>query len=188
MHRYTLMKMLQAYTPSSEEILTKDRIISFIETHEECFERSLPIGHVTASAWLLSKDKTKALLMHHARLDKWLQPGGHCDGDPDVLRVATREAQEESGINAIVPMSSGIFDIDIHLIPANSREKEHYHYDIGFLLHVTRDEQPIGNNESKELKWFGKEHEELPPCDASVQRKFNKWLCVTYEIYRLGSI
>lgn len=177
MDRYSVIEKLKNYTPTAAtEILCRDRILTFIESHEDCFERSLAIGHVTASAWLLSKDKSKALLMHHARLDKWLQPGGHCDGDSNVLSVAIREAQEESGIQAIVPLSTSIFDVDIHLIPATVREKEHHHYDIGFLLHVVSDEQPVANSESKELRWFSKRYEELPSHDAAVHRKFTKWL------------
>lgn len=177
MDRYTLIRMLEEYLPTwPEEIQSKDCIISFLQSHEDCFERSLQIGHITASAWLLSKDSTKALLMHHTRLDKWLQLGGHCDGNPDVLSVAIREAQEESGMNAIAPLSTSIFDIDVHLIPAALHEKEHYHYDIGFLLQVMSDEQPVGNNESKDLRWFGKNYNELPECDTAVLRKFHKWL------------
>lgn len=179
MDRYSLIELLQEYAPTTaEETQSKNRIISFIESHEHCFQRSLQSGHITASAWLLSKDKTQALLMHHTRLDKWLQPGGHCDGNPDVLSVAIREAQEESGMNAIVAVSTSIFDIDVHPIPANKREKEHYHYDIGFLLHVTSDEHPVGNEESKELRWFGKNADELPVCDTAVLRKFRKWLAL----------
>ncbi len=175
--RFTLIKQLQQYMPiSDQEMSSKDKILSFIESHKDCFERTLTIGHVTASAWLLSKDKSKALLMHHARLDKWLQLGGHCDGNADVLSVAIREAQEESGIQAIVPLSRAIFDVDVHIIPATANQKEHYHYDIGFLLHVVSDEQPVANSESKELRWFSKNYEELPEHDDAVHRKFNKWL------------
>jgi 8-oxo-dGTP pyrophosphatase MutT (NUDIX family) len=114
--------------------------------------------------------------MHHVKLNKWFQLGGHCDGNPDVLSVAIKEAQEESGIKSIVPIHKKIFDIDIHLIPANSREKEHYHYDIRFLLQVTSDEQIVQNSESKELKWISKNPHELLTDSPSVVRMFNKWI------------
>jgi 8-oxo-dGTP pyrophosphatase MutT (NUDIX family) len=169
--------MLRKYSPKApEEIEFKKDILRFIEKYEDCFERSLEIGHITASAWILNKDKSKALLMHHAKLDKWFQLGGHCDGNPDVLAVALKEAQEESGIQKILPISREIFDIDIHLIPANSREKEHYHYDIRFLLQVTSDEEIIQNRESKELRWINKNSKELPTDNPSVVRMFNKWI------------
>jgi 8-oxo-dGTP pyrophosphatase MutT (NUDIX family) len=177
LNRNNLISLLKKYNPSdSHEQEFKTSMLAFIKQHPNCFERTLEIGHITASAWLLNKDKTKALLMHHAKLDSWFQLGGHCDGDPDVLRVAIKEAQEESGIAHIVPLSKEIFDIDIHLIPANKREKEHYHYDVRFLLQVTSDEQVIQNPESKELKWFSKDITALPTESRSIIRMFNKWL------------
>ncbi|MBY0529419.1 MAG: NUDIX hydrolase [Rhabdochlamydiaceae bacterium] len=172
----SLLEKLQQYIPScNEQSLAKEQILSFVNTHPNCFERSLAVGHVTASAWLLSRDLTQVLLMHHAKLDRWLQPGGHCDGNPDVLAVAIKEAQEESGIKEIVPVMDDIFDIDIHVIPPIKQEKEHLHYDIRFLLRVASDEKIVKNSESKALKWFGKNPLELPTNELSVVRMHQKW-------------
>ena len=177
MHRSMLLKKLHTYQPNNpEEQTSKKQMIDFIQQHEDCFERSLEEGHITGSAWLLNKDKTKALLMHHTKLDSWFQLGGHCDGDPDVLHVAIKEAQEESGIKHIQPLSEEIFDIDIHLIPESSKAKAHYHYDVRFLLHVTSDDTIVQNRESKELRWIGKSKNELPTTNPSVIRMFDKWL------------
>lgn len=177
MKRNILLQKLHAYCPTApEEITSKQTMINFINEQPDCFERSLAIGHITASAWLLNRDKSKVLLMHHAKLDMWVQLGGHCDGEHDVLQVALKEAQEESGIVQIVPVHDKIFDIDIHLIPANAREKEHYHYDVRFLLQVISDEDVIQNQESKALQWFGKDPQELPTKSISVVRMFKKWL------------
>ena len=175
-HQQNLIAMLRKYAPvAPEEIQAKDAIISFVEANADCFERSLETGHITASAWLLSQDLTRVLLMHHAKLDIWVQLGGHCDGNPDVLAVAVKEAQEESGINAIAPIMEDIFDLDIHLIPAHKNVKEHFHYDIRFLLGVTSDEGIIQNSESKGLQWFGKNLLELPTNHLSIVRMHNKW-------------
>jgi 8-oxo-dGTP pyrophosphatase MutT (NUDIX family) len=176
MQRQTLQKLLESYKPYPEELEAKKRILRFVAMHEGCFERSLSIGHITASAWLLNKDKTKTLLMNHAKLNLWVQLGGHCDGNPDVLAVAIKEAQEESGIQNIVPVSNDIFDIDIHLISANKREAEHYHYDIRFLLQVASDEVIVQNSESNELRWVSKDRNELPTNARSVVRMFDKWI------------
>lgn len=177
MKRSLLLELLKAYNPTApEELVAKKEIIDFVEQQEDCFERSLEIGHITGSAWLISQDGTKVLLMHHSKLNMWVQLGGHCDGDHDVLRVALKEAQEESGIEEIVPVDGKIFDIDIHLIPANSREKEHYHYDVRFALQVTSDQQIVQNSESKELRWIGKDRNELPTDSRSVVRMFDKWM------------
>jgi 8-oxo-dGTP pyrophosphatase MutT (NUDIX family) len=177
MHRNILIQLLENYHPLiQEEQLAKERIIEFVTHYPDCFERSLEIGHITASSWLLNKDHTRVLLMHHAKLNLWVQLGGHCDGNPDVLEVAIKEAQEESGVMNIEPLLHGIFDIDVHLIPANSKEKEHYHYDIRFLLHITSDEDFVQNSESKELRWVGRNREELPANEQSVIRMFDKWI------------
>lgn len=179
MHRNKLLNLLTAYKPyDKEEIEFKKRMIDFINRYPNCFERSLSIGHITASAWLLNKAGYHALLMHHTKLNKWFQLGGHCDGNPDVLAVALKEAQEESGINAIELVSTDIFDIDIHLIPANSGEAEHYHYDIRFLLRVVSDEKVVQNNESKELRWIDKNPDSMPTTHSSVARMFYKWLAL----------
>jgi len=178
MNNPTLREMLNAYHPDApEEREYKKTILAFIEQYpDDCFKRTLEVGHITGSAWLVSKDGSKALLMHHAKLNKWFQLGGHCDGNPDVLAVAIKEAQEESGIMGIIPVHKNIFDIDIHLIPANSREKEHYHYDIRFLLKVTSDELVTQNSESKALSWVNKSLAELPTDSLSVVRMFKKWV------------
>lgn len=188
MHRASLKKLLQNYHPSDPaEKITKQKMLIFLDQYPECFHRSLEVGHFTASAWLFSNDQTQALLLHHAKLNGWFQLGGHCDGNPDVLAVAIKEAQEESGIENIVPISTEIFDIDIHAVPAtstsptssgfaNSREKAHDHYDVRFLLKVVGPAKIIQNHESKELRWIGKNSKELPTQSRSVIRMFDKWL------------
>lgn len=175
MHRDLLLQKLQTYIPSEHEVEFKQRMIAFVQQYPDCFERSLRTGHVTASVWLLDKTGTKALLMHHAKLDRWLQLGGHCDGDADVLRVAIKEAQEESGIMDIVPVSEEIFDIDIHRIPGNAKEPEHDHYDVRFLLQVMSDEAYICNSESKALMWVDKKPDALPTQHPALVRMFQKW-------------
>lgn len=177
MIRNRLMKLLQSYNPKDpSELEFKRRMIDFVENYPNCFERSLEIGHITASLWLLNKDGSKALLMHHTKLDRWFQLGGHCDGDSDVLNVALKEAREESGIQNIVAVSPEIFDIDIHLIPANSKEKAHDHYDVRFLLQAMSDEEVVQNRESKSLRWINKNQDSLPTRLPSIVRMFNKWI------------
>lgn len=172
-----LKELLEAYNPTLvEEQVVKARMLAFIQQHPHCFDRSLLVGHITSSIWLLNHDKTKALLMHHTKLDKWLQLGGHCDGNPDVLAVAIKEAQEESGIQAIVPVSDQIFDLAIHVFPARDRFPEHLHYDVRFLLYVTSQEVIARNQESKELRWITKNRLQLPTDEPSVVRMFDKWV------------
>ena len=128
-------------------------MLRFVTEHSNCFERSLRVGHITGSAWVVDTSRSHALLTHHRKLNKWLQPGGHADGDPDILRVALREAREESGLECIRAVSEAIFDIDIHVIPARGAEPEHLHYDVRFLLEASRESQLVPSHESHSLAW-----------------------------------
>lgn len=179
MKRALLQKLLEEYNPVyPEEKVYKEQMLTFMQHHPDCFERSLEIGHFTASSWLVNNDNSKALLTLHAKLNKWLQLGGHADGDHDLLAVSIKEAQEESGILNIVPISDKIFDISIHLIPAISKEKAHYHYDVRFLLQAVSDEPFIKNHESNELRWISKNKEDLPTDNWAVVRMFDKWIAI----------
>lgn len=176
MKRAAFLSLLEQFQPSNDEILFKKTMIDFVKTYSDCFERTLAVGHVTASCWLVNHDNSKALLTHHAKLDRWFQLGGHCDGDADVLAVALKEAVEESGLTAIVPKMAGIFDIDIHRIPDTPKERAHDHYDVRFLLQSVVDQPFQISHESKLLAWFGKDRAHLPTENPSVVRMFNKWL------------
>ena len=113
-------------------------------------------------------------MTHHRKLGRWLQPGGHADGEADIANVALREAMEESGINDISALSDQIFDIDIHEIPARGKEPAHFHYDCRFLLQATHDDYVV-SEESYDLRWIGAH--EIPSFtdEASVLRMLRKW-------------
>lgn len=154
MKRSGLLSLLAAYTPSEgEEYEMYNEIGQFVTANEDCFERTLSIGHVTASGWVVSPERGHVLLMHHRKLDRWFQPGGHCDGDPDVVLVAAKEVSEETGLSHPQLAQEGIFDVDIHLIPSNSKDSAHYHYDIRFLFEADPEQSLLINSESKDLRW-----------------------------------
>lgn len=159
-----------------DEAVLADRFISFIEEHEDCFERSLAIGHITGSAWVVNATGTHVLLTHHRKLDKWLQLGGHADGSSDVLSVAKREVFEESGLEAVVPIDTEIFDVDIHPIPARKDEPEHLHYDIRYLFRAGSNESYIVSEESHDLSWIAVEELGQFTAEASMHRMAEKWL------------
>ncbi|QOY91941.1 NUDIX hydrolase [Paludibaculum fermentans] len=165
------LRAYSAFNPHEETM--RVRILAFVEQHPDCFERSLLIGHVTASAWVLSQDRKETLLVHHARLDKWLQPGGHCDGNPDVLGSAMREVLEETGV-AAVPAGSGIFDVDAHDIPARKKEPAHVHYDVRFLLVADRAIPLVVSEESRDVAWVPLDEVRLLNTDQSVLRLVEK--------------
>lgn len=166
MHRQPLLQLLRQHQPAdaNEQAMTQ-ATGAFVEANPDAFERSLLIGHVTGSAWIVSPDRHQTLLIHHRKLDRWLQPGGHADGDPAVAAVALREAQEETGLSSLRLVfpdgdssqqlsSPPIFDVDVHLIPAWKDVPEHLHYDIRFLVEADPNE-PLGvSGEIKNIRWF----------------------------------
>jgi 8-oxo-dGTP pyrophosphatase MutT (NUDIX family) len=112
--------------------------------------------------------------MHHRKLGRWLQPGGHADGDADVLAVARREAQEETGLAEIVTVDPAIFDVDVHRIPARPGEPEHWHYDIRFLLGASREASLAASAEANGLAWVALDQIASLDTDASVLRMVAK--------------
>jgi 8-oxo-dGTP pyrophosphatase MutT (NUDIX family) len=140
------------------------------------FARSRLSAHFTASAWLVSADGARALLMHHAKLGCWLQPGGHADGDPDLARVALREAEEETGLAGLRVLPD-IFDVDCHAIPARGDEPEHLHYDVRYVVHAEASEQAVANEESLALAWVPVTViAQDAAYDPSLQRMARRWL------------
>ncbi|MES2691927.1 MAG: NUDIX hydrolase [Verrucomicrobiota bacterium] len=125
----------------------------FVAAHEDCLLRSCVPGHLTGSAWVVSPDRTQTLLTHHLKLDKWLQLGGHADGDGNLLAVALREAGEESGLANVRAVTPEIFDVDRHWIPARKTDPGHYHYDLRFLIEADPHEPLAISSESKDLAW-----------------------------------
>jgi 8-oxo-dGTP pyrophosphatase MutT (NUDIX family) len=128
-------------------------VLNLITHNPDAFESSRLEGHVTASAFVICHDASHVLLTHHAKLDCWLQLGGHCDGLRDPAAAALREAQEESGLDDIRPVSRGIFDIDVHQIPEHCGTPAHLHYDIRFLFKADRFADLTLSAESKALAW-----------------------------------
>jgi 8-oxo-dGTP pyrophosphatase MutT (NUDIX family) len=148
----------------------------FLLSAPHVFERSHLPGHFTGSAWLVSADGARVLLMHHRKLGLWLQPGGHADGDADIARVALREAQEETGV-ADLRVEGGIFDIDRHRIPARADEPEHWHYDVRYVVRAGEDERFTINVESQALAWHPvAELVNDISFDSSLRRMAHKWL------------
>lgn len=152
MHRRKLLEGLRVYLRANpDELELVDRFYSFINENVDCFDRNNLEGHVTGSAWLVSPDGRQALLTHHKKLGRWLQLGGHSDGEPDTLSVSQREAEEESGLK-VQPLGESIFDIDIHEIPARGGELAHLHFDVRFLFRA-RDLKFVVSSESHDLRW-----------------------------------
>lgn len=134
------------------ETLTVKRFQELL-LHPDAYQRTHLPGHITGSAFIVSPDLEKTLLVHHAKLNRWLQPGGHCDGDQDVTRVALREGEEETGLHTLRLSTSAIFDLDIHPIPQRKDFPAHDHYDVRFLVYGDPSEPIVVSEESFDVRW-----------------------------------
>ncbi|HET6806315.1 MAG TPA: NUDIX hydrolase [Frateuria sp.] len=167
---------LRRYGLCSQEAPVVGEFLRFLASAREVFERTHAPGHFTGSAWLVSADGERVLLTHHRKLGRWLQLGGHADGDPDLARVALREAGEESGLQDLL-VEPEIFDLDRHLIPARGEEPAHWHYDVRYVVRATGSEAFAVGEESLDLAWQSiRGMADDLQADASMRRMAQRWL------------
>mgnify|MGYP001597878406 CR=1 FL=1 len=155
--REMVLSLLRAHAGrvrDAHEAKMIETTLSFVEAEPACAERSLAVGHLTGSAWIVNAARTHTLLTHHRKLDKWLQLGGHADGDLNLARVAWREAEEESGLTRLQAVDESLFDVDRHLIPARKSDPEHWHFDLRFMIEADPDEPLVISDESNDLAWI----------------------------------
>jgi 8-oxo-dGTP pyrophosphatase MutT (NUDIX family) len=153
-----LRSLLLAYRPhDAAEIGFLSRMFDLLAAPGDPLQRThFEPGHFTASAFVLAPDGRLLLLIHHAKLDRWLQPGGHFErADADLLATARREATEETGLDrlSVVDGDTGLFDLDIHEIPARERGPAHLHFDLRFLLRAATWEPSRGRG-VEEARWL----------------------------------
>ncbi len=165
------IQVLSAGSP--QEMRVRDRFIDFIRNNSDCFLRSNLKGHITASAFVIDRDACKILLIHHKKLDKWLQPGGHCDGDEDTLGVAIKEVFEETGVQ-IIRSDQQIVDLDIHTIPELKGVPEHEHFDVRYLFESDSTKPLTRNHETLALQWIPFEEIRKFTVEESVLRILEK--------------
>ena len=154
MDRITLKEQLEKYrTPYEEESAF---IQDFIQLTEDpiAFNRERLAGHFTASSWIVNPDRTHTLLTLHKKLGRWLQLGGHADGNENLMEVALKEAEEESGLKNLRLVENSIFDLDKHIIPERPHVPEHFHYDVRFMIEADLTDKLVISNESVSLAWL----------------------------------
>ncbi len=171
-------RLLRHHPEGPEEAVHLAAIVAFVEAHPDPFDRRIPEGHLTASAFVLSPDGRRVLLLHHRKLDRWLQPGGHAEaGETDAGDVALREAREETGIADLRLHPDGPLplDVDVHAIPARGSEAAHLHLDLRYAAVAPPGAALLRSaKETNALRWFG--WDELPGLglDAGLQRGLAK--------------
>ena len=173
-----LAEQLAAYRRRwPDELATVALFRELLDDPDRPFERARLAGHFTGSAWLVSADRRRVLLTHHRKLSIWVQLGGHADGDPDLGRVALKEAEEESGLAGLSVDGGALFDLDRHWIPERGDVPGHWHYDARYVVRAGASEDFVVSEESHALAWrdIG-ELAEAADTDPSLRRMARKWL------------
>lgn len=177
--REALIASLIEYRDTTGESALVDRFLDLIQNFTAAAHRTTFPGHLTGSAWVVNAANDAALLLHHRKLGRWLQPGGHADGDFNLRRVAEREVAEETGIAGLQLLRPGIYDLDIHEIPKRGAEPEHLHYDIRFAFTAPATAEISANHESLSVRWIPFAEFDYLPLDNSVRRLLTRHLAAT---------
>ena len=163
MNRQELMETIKAYQPFNEqEEMDKALILNWIETQENAFSRDNTVAHMTASAWVVNKDRSKVLMVYHNIYHSWSWLGGHADGETDLLAVAIREVKEEAGISSGRPVSEEIFSLESLTVDGHVKRgsyvSSHLHLNVTYLLEADSEEHvSVKEDENSGVAWFSPE-------------------------------
>ena len=160
MDRQELMESIRTYQPFNEqEEMDKSLILDWIETQDDAFSRDNTVAHMTASAWVVNKDRSRVLMAYHNIYDSWSWLGGHADGETDLLAVALREVKEEAGIANVRPVSPDIYSLESLTVVGHVKKGQyvssHLHLNVTYLLEADSDEAvSIKEDENSGVAWF----------------------------------
>lgn len=176
-----LLKQLERYTPVNEqEERDRELILEALRTNDRVFYRDSRAVHMSASAWVVNKDRSKVLMAYHNIYKSWSWLGGHADGEEDLLKVALREVREESGVKSVHPLSDEIFSIEVLTVDGHVKRgtyvSSHLHLNVTYLLEADEEDTlQIKPDENSGVAWFTPE-EALKACSEPwmVQRIYQK--------------
>ena len=158
-----LIEEIEKYEPFNEmEERDKELILRALRREENVFSRENSLCHMTASAWISSPDRTKVLMAYHNIYDSWSWLGGHADGDTDLLRVALKEAEEESGLSKVKPLMQDIFSLEVLTVDGHMKKgkyvSSHLHLNVTYLLEADdREMVRAKEDENRGVRWFSPE-------------------------------
>ena len=155
-----LTEALRAFSPFNEqEARDREAVLRAILTQPDIFTRENAVAHMSASAWIVDERRERVLMAWHNIYRSWSWLGGHADGERDLLRVAVREACEESGLRSVRPVNEAVFSVEI--LTVNGHEKRgayvssHLHYNITYLLEADAGAPlRVKRDENSAVKWF----------------------------------
>ncbi|MGA9523136.1 MAG: NUDIX hydrolase [Myxococcaceae bacterium] len=177
--RETLIDELSRAAPEDQkERADLEAMRAFARDLEEPFSRAQPTAHFTGSAVVVDPEGARVCLVHHAKLNRWLQPGGHADpaDEGSMPQTALREAREETGLRvALHPHAPRPLDVDVHVIPARKTEPEHRHLDLRYLV-VAENPEALAHdpNESLGARWLSWEEALRGTDEPALRRLFEK--------------
>lgn len=160
MNRAQLTAAIEAYVPYNEqEEADKAVILAFLNEAEDAFLRANLKAHMTASAWVINKRRTKVLMVYHRIYDSWSWTGGHADGETDLAAVALREVTEETGVKNVKPVMNDIFSLEVLTVDGHEKRGQyvpsHLHMNVTYLLEADDTESlTVCEEENKGVKWF----------------------------------
>lgn len=149
----SMARLVGAELHGARQVELRRHVLALLGDHGESLaDRSTAVGHLTGSALVLDASRGRTLVMLHTKLQRWLQPGGHADGDHELAGVALREATEETGIEGLRVRVPAI-DIDVHAVDHGDALGEHLHFDLRFVVVAPAGASERGNHESQALRW-----------------------------------
>lgn len=155
-----IIEQLNRFVPSNmQEREDKIEIIRHLKTSSNIYSRENKTAHMTASAWVVNKERDKVLMIHHNLYNSWSWLGGHADGDKDLLAVAIKEIKEESGLQQVKILSEDIFSLETLTVDGHERRgtyvPSHLHFNITYLLEADENERLIIQpDENSDVAWF----------------------------------
>ena len=166
---------IEAYQPYNiQEEKDRKTILAFLSMYEDAFYRENELGHMTASAWVVNKNRDKVLMAYHKIYDSWAWLGGHCDGEEDCLAVALKEVREETGVKSVRPISNKIFSLEVLPVFAHMKRgnfvPSHLHLNLTYLLEADEEEAVRAKeDENSGVAWFS--------LAEAIEKPSEKWFC-----------
>ncbi len=150
---------IEKYRPFNEqERRDREVILRFIDKNDDAFQRTNLTAHMTASAWVVNRARTKTLMVYHKIYDSWSWTGGHADGEKDLLAVALREVREETGVSAR-PVTRDIYSLEVLTVDGHEKRgayvPSHLHMNVTYLLEADeREAVAVCEEENSGVRWF----------------------------------